>query len=236
MLVFAGYQHDRPRTLDALKLRELVREYQDLNHQKTNNLFNGKPLDQLNQDELSLLRDHMMSTRQAMKGILAEALTKNGVKNGLIELPISDHHVFAVEIKCGETDDKIFKYIDCGWGEYVVRGGSLDNGAISRDFFGDLDFNANSGDLHLDNRPFVAWISNYYSSSIGGAVTNFILFDNKILQTTGVVTYGPRDNPNSKILYGTDVINGHLHRLNEKGEWQKLVPLSHFSDSGDCLL
>ncbi len=236
VLVFAGQDPRRNRKVLKKQLHALASSYQKASQDRLDNLFGGKPIGQLNQNELSRLTYEMQQHQMGLKHVVFEALTSQQIPSKFIELNIPDQNLFAMEINAENWDKEgqsIVKLVSYQWGETAVYGAKYDSAILEPTSFGYMDLHMQSGEDRRDMIPLFQTVRDKFEDTIGGSITNQVIFNGQIYTMTG---YMARINPdnfqNADTLYNLDGDEeGNLyHTVN--GEKLKLIPFTEATKEG----
>jgi hypothetical protein len=63
------------------------------------------------------------NSQQAIKDVVGRGIDQGKPKGSLLQIPVTDQLIFAVEINSESANP--FKFKDCEWGDYLVYGGGL---------------------------------------------------------------------------------------------------------------
>lgn len=232
VLLFAGQTPRRKRKVNGKKLIELASQYQKASQERIDNLFGGKPIEQLTQAEVARLGHEMQQHQMGLKHVIFEAITKNNAPTEFLELNTPDQTLFALEINAENAysqTEPIIKFVTYEWGETAVYGAGYDSAILDPTFFGYLDLHMQSGEDKRDVIPFLQTIKDKFEGTIGGSITNLVIGGGQIYTMTG---YMARLGPNSlqgpaEMLYHLegDGNGGLCHTID--GVKSKLIPFTN---------
>lgn len=188
VLLFAGQTSRRKRKINGKKLIELASQYQKASQDRIDNLFNGKPIEQLTQNEVARLGYEMKQHQMGLKHVIFEAITKNDTPTEFLELNTPDQTLFAMEINAENAYSQtkpIVKFVTYEWGKTAVYGAGYDSAILEPTFFGYLDMHMQSGEDKRDIIPFLQTIKDKFEDTIGGSITNLVIGGGKIYTMTG---------------------------------------------------
>lgn len=234
VMIFMGIDSTSHKKIEAKRLIDSVKKYQDAEQKRIDGLFGEKPWSQLTPEELSRLQYEIESPGQMMlKDAVFHAMF-NQKKVGEIELPILNHHVFLMEIRCDKPGEEIkFKKIE--YGEVIVRGANYKDDDLVEHFFGRIDMTKKVGDPNTDLVPFIDEIYNRYSTEkgIGGSITNLLIVKNEMMSVCS--TWHRQASPSSPVefLYGTKLEGSKTYHFVD-GEWVSLIPFTELLNSDEA--
>lgn len=228
ILTFAGMDFGKHKIIDVKKYITLAKRFQDVKKQRIDSTFQKKPLQAFTQDELSIFWIMARNSQMGMKDIILRGLKKYGVKEGKIEIPITDGHVFQVRIDCAAKDEKIL-FEDYAWGDWAVSGAVVPK-EIPEELMLNLDFSMAGGSFEKDNYNLSIAITSNFSKYIGGCVTSFLINPEGIFTITQSFMRRRVDSQQTEILYEVALINGRIHKKTSQGIFLPLLTLTQIAD------
>lgn len=237
VLVFAGQDPRRKRKVLKKQLHELVISYQKASQDKLDNLFEGKPLDQLSKNELSRLTHEIQQHQMGLKHVVFEAITGNQVPSKFIELKNApDQHLFAMEVNAENAykeGQPIVKLVNYEWGETAVYGAGYNSAILEPTSFGYMDLHMQSGEDKRDMIPMFQTVRDKFEDTIGGSITNQVIFNGQIYVMTGYMArISPDDLKNADMLYYLEGdTEGNLYHTVD-GVKRKLIPFTDATKEG----
>lgn len=223
VLTFAGMDFTKQKQINGEAYFKYVKRFGELKKEKFDKDFKGRPLEDLNPEELLKLRSHMEDSQVGMKDVILQGI-KNGKKeNGNVNLPIPDSHIFQFIIDPLGPDNLEIKNFN--YGEWAVSGVVVHK-EIPEELMIDLDFNLKKGKLDEDTLNIAVTIVDKFSENVGGCVSIFMVNHEGIFLTTQTLTKRAKGSKTIERVYGTTVSNGKYFKVTKNGlliEFKKLT-------------
>jgi len=217
-------------------IKKLADDYLKMNRYFSNTCFIFAGIDRSHnkfinmQRYMKITKDFQTETnlRMNMKDIIFQGLKKKG-SGGIVEIPISDSHVFCVKIL---PQDFIIE--DVEWGDFVAQGSGLTKENLPSRFIGQFEVAAKKNELQHDR----GWLDIFMKAvaeennvtTIGGCITSLMISN----EFSGMLLGGTK-RKRIKIIAPDEVIS-EVSIVNKKlyclinNERQKLIPFVLYPD------